>query len=404
MNRLEIDVAVIGAGPAGLMAAEVIAHSGRSVAVFERMPTPARKLLLAGRGGLNLTHSEPLESFVGRYTDRAAFFAGCLADFTPTALRAWAEGLGIETFIGSSGRVFPTGMKASTLVRAWLRRLAGLGVTLHTRHRWTGWDEDTSLRFIRADGETLSVSARATVLALGGASWPRTGSDGAWTDLLAARGVALAPLLPANMGFEVPWSEHLRSRFAGEPVKSIALSFGERRLKGEFIITQTGVEGGAVYALSAPVRDAIERDGWAALTIDLLPERGEDEIRQRLRLRGAESLSTFLKKAFTLTGVRVALLREFAPAAALSDPAALARHIKGLTMPLTGVRPIDRAISSAGGVCFDAVDERLMVTGLPGLFVAGEMLDWEAPTGGYLLQGCFATGVRAGRGALDYLG
>ncbi|WP_448190438.1 NAD(P)/FAD-dependent oxidoreductase [Azospirillum sp. sgz301742] len=404
MTTLQTDVAVIGAGPAGLMAAETMAATGLSVAVFEHMPTPARKLLLAGRGGLNLTHSEPLESFVGRYGDRAAFFAGCLADFAPADLRAWAAGLGVETFVGSSGRVFPTGMKASTLVRAWLRRLGGLGVTLHARHRWLGWGEDGALRFTRADGEAVSVTARAVVLALGGASWPRTGSDGAWTEILAARGVDVAPLRPSNMGFEVPWSEHLRTRHAGEPVKSVTLSFGERRLKGEFVITETGIEGGAVYALSAPVRDAIERDGWATLTLDLMPDRREDELRKRLRERGAESLSTFLKKALNLTGVRATLLREFTPVADLSDPAALARHIKGLAIPLTGVRPIERAISSAGGVRFDAVDGRLMLTRLPGVFVAGEMLDWEAPTGGYLLQGCFATGVRAGKGVVAYVG
>ncbi|PWC56143.1 TIGR03862 family flavoprotein [Azospirillum sp. TSO22-1] len=404
MTILETDVVVIGAGPAGLMAAEVIAGSGRSVAVFERMPSPARKLLLAGRGGLNLTHSEPLDSFVGRYGESAGFFADCLAGFTPDDLRAWAAGLGIETFVGSSGRVFPTGMKASTLVRAWLRRLAGLGVTLHARHRWLGWGEDGALRVSGPDGAPVAVTARAVVLALGGASWPRTGSDGAWTGILQACGIDVAPLRPSNMGVEVPWSEHLRTRFAGEPVKSVALSFGERRVKGEFVVTETGIEGGAVYALSAPIRDAIERDGWAALTIDLMPERREEDLRKRLRGRGAESLSTFLKKALNLTGVRAALLREFAPVADLSDPAALAGHIKALSVPLTAVRPVERAISSAGGVRFDAVDDRLMLTGLPGVFVAGEMLDWEAPTGGYLLQGCFATGVKAGKGVVDWLG
>lgn len=401
--RIEIDVAVIGAGPAGLMAAEVIAGAGHRVAVFERMPTPARKMLLAGRGGLNLTHSEPLDAFVARYGERAGFFAGCLADFTPADLRAWAAGLGVETFVGSSGRVFPTGMKASTLVRAWLRRLDGLGVELHTRHRWLGWDGDGALRLLRADGAEVAVTARAVVLALGGASWPRTGSDGAWTGILAARGVAVAPLRPSNVGFEVPWSEHLRARHSGEPVKSVGLAFGDRRLKGEFVVTEAGIEGGAVYALSAPMRDAIERDGWASLTLDLMPDLREEEIRRRLRGRGAQSLSTFLKKALNLTGVRAALLREFAPVADLSDPAALARHIKGLAVPLTGVRPIERAISSAGGVRFEDVDDGLMLRHLPGVFVAGEMLDWEAPTGGYLLQGCFATGLRAGRGVLERL-
>ncbi|CAO3449400.1 NAD(FAD)-utilizing dehydrogenases [Azospirillum argentinense] len=398
------DVAIIGAGPAGLMAAEVIAAAGRSVAVYERMPTPARKLLLAGRGGLNLTHSEALDAFTARYGAQAPLFAELLADLSPADLRDWATGLGIETFVGSSGRVFPVQMKASTLVRAWLRRLEGLGVTLHTRHRWLGWDERGALRFLRGDGTETTVAPRATLLALGGASWPRTGSDGAWTELLAARGVDIAPLRPSNMGFEVPWSDHLRERFAGQPVKSVGLAFGDRRLKGEFVITETGIEGGAVYALSAPLRDAIEREGWAALTIDLMPDLPESAIAKRLRRRGAESLSTFLKKSLSLTGPRAALLREFTPASELSDPAALARHIKGLSMVLTGVRPIERAISTAGGVRLAELDDSLMLTRLPGTFVAGEMLDWEAPTGGYLLQGCFAMGTRAGKGVLGYLG
>ena len=403
-DALSLDVAIIGAGPAGLMAAEVIAAAGRSVAVFERMPTPARKLLLAGRGGLNLTHSEALDAFTARYGEQAPLFADLLAGFSPADLRDWAAGLGIETFVGSSGRVFPVQMKASTLVRAWLRRLEGLGVTLHTRHHWLGWDASGALRFRRGDGTETTVAPRATLLALGGASWPRTGSDGSWTELLAARGVEIAPLRPSNMGFEVPWSDHLRERFAGQPVKSVGLAFGGRRLKGEFVITETGIEGGAVYALSAPLRDAIEREGWAALTIDLMPDMPESEIAKRLRRRGAESLSTFLKKSLSLTGPRAALLREFTPASELSDPAALARHIKGLSMVLTGVRPIDRAISTAGGVRLAEVDASLMLTRLPGTFVAGEMLDWEAPTGGYLLQGCFAMGARAGKGVLEYLG
>lgn len=398
------DVAIIGAGPAGLMAAEVIAAAGRSVAVYERMPTPARKLLLAGRGGLNLTHSEALDAFTARYGARAPLFAELLAGFSPADLRDWAAGLGIETFVGSSGRVFPVQMKASTLVRAWLRRLEGLGVTLHTRHRWLGWDEQGALRFLRGDGTETTVAPRATLLALGGASWPRTGSDGAWTELLAARGVDIAPLRPSNMGFEVPWSDHLRERFAGQPVKSVGLAFGDRRLKGEFVITETGIEGGAVYALSAPLRDAIEREGWAALTIDLMPDLPESAIAKRLRRRGAESLSTFLKKSLSLSGPRAALLREFTPASELSDPAALARHIKGLSMVLTGVRPIERAISTAGGVQLAELDDSLMLTRLPGTFVAGEMVDWEAPTGGYLLQGCFAMGTRVGKGVLGYLG
>nr|WP_051340988.1 TIGR03862 family flavoprotein [Azospirillum halopraeferens] len=385
------------------MAAERLAGAGLTVRVFERMPTPARKLLLAGRGGLNLTHSEPLHAFLDRYGARRRIIAGWLERFGPEDLRAWAAGLGVETFVGTSGRVFPVQMKASTLVRAWLRRLAGMGVTLHTRHRWLGWSEDGTLRFLDGAGAAVSVHARAAVLAAGGASWPRTGSDGTWTDILAARGVAVEPLRPANVGFEVPWSDHLRERFAGQPVKPAALTLGGRRVKGEFVITDTGVEGGAVYALSAPLRDAVERDGWAALGLDLLPDLEAAEVRRRTARRGAESLATFLKKAFALTGPRAALLREFATRDELADPAALALRLKELTIPVTGVRPLDRAISSAGGVRFDAVDERLMLTALPGTFVAGEMLDWEAPTGGYLLQACFAGGVRAAEGVAEWL-
>ncbi len=397
------DVAVIGAGPAGLMAAEVAATAGLRVALFDHTPTPARKLLLAGRGGLNPTHSEPLDRFLTRYGAPAPLFADLLAGFGPEDLRGWAAGLGIETFVGSSGRVFPVQMKASTLVRAWLRRLAGLGVTLHSRHRWTGWDADGRLTLTGPDGAALTATPRATLLALGGASWPRTGSDGAWTDLLAARGVQIVPLAPSNMGFEVPWSDHLRERFAGQPVKSVGLSAAGRRLKGEFVITETGIEGGAVYALSAPLRDAIAAEGWAALTVDLLPDRSEAEVLARLRRRGAESLATVLKKHLSLTGPRAALLREFTPAADLSDPVALARAIKAVPMVLTGVRPIDRAISSAGGVALTELDDHLMLKRLPGVFLAGEMLDWEAPTGGYLLQGCFAMGVAAGRGIVERL-
>ncbi|PWC32579.1 TIGR03862 family flavoprotein [Azospirillum sp. TSO35-2] len=401
-------MAIVGAGPTGLMAAEIAAAAGLRVAVFDHTPTPARKLLLAGRGGLNLTHSEPLDRFLPRYGAAEPLFRRLLAGFSPDDLRAWAAGLGIETFVGSSGRVFPVQMKASTLVRAWLRRLDGLGVTLHSRHDWTGWDAAGNLTLRHGD-ETVTVAPRATLLALGGASWPRTGSDGGWVPRLEALGVGIAPLVPSNMGFEVPWSDHLRERFAGQPVKSVGLSVIDRagagrRLKGEFVITDTGIEGGAVYALSAPLRDAIAAEGWATLTLDLLPDMTEAELVKRLRRRGAESLSTFLKKSLSLTGPRAALLREFAPAADLTDPVALARQIKALSVVLTGVRPIERAISSAGGVRLSELDDALMLTRRPGLFLAGEMLDWEAPTGGYLLQGCFAMGVAAGKGMVEWLG
>ena len=397
------DLAVIGAGPAGLMAAEIAASAGLRVVIYDQTPSPARKLLLAGRGGLNLTHSEPLDRFLPRYGAAEPLFRRLLTDFPPDALRDWAAGLGVETFVGSSGRVFPVGMKASTLVRAWLRRLDGLGVALRRRHRWTGWDSDGRLTLENADSETVTLAPRATLLALGGASWPRTGSDGRWTGILAARGVEIAPFRPSNMGFEVPWSDHLRARFAGQPVKSVGLSAAGRRIKGEFVITDSGIEGGAVYALSAPLRDAIAADGHAILTLDLLPDLTEAVVLKRLRQRGAESLATFLKKALGLTGGRAALLREFTPTAALSDPAALARSLKALPMPLTGVRPLDRAISSAGGVLLSELDDQFMLKRAPGVFLAGEMLDWEAPTGGYLLQGCFAMGVAVGRGIVASL-
>lgn len=396
---MNCDVAIIGAGPAGLMAAERLAQAGLEVAVFERMPTPARKLLLAGRGGLNLTHSEPPDRFLPRYGDARPVLGPLVSAFTPGDLRDWAAGLGVETFVGTSGRVFPVAMKASGLVRAWLRRLDGLGVRLFTRHRWTGWDGDGGLIFAAGPGgDRVTVRARAVLLALGGASWPRTGSDGGWVPLLEGRGVAVTPLRPANMGFEVPWSDHLRERWEGQPVKGVALSFAGRRVRGEFVVTAAGIEGGAVYALGAPLRDTVAEQGWADLRIDLLPALTEAEILARLRRRGAESLATHLKKALNLTGVRAALLREFAGRDTLADPAALAAAAKDLPLIVTGAAGIGRAISTAGGVGWDAVDGGLMLRALPGVFVAGEMLDWEAPTGGYLLQGCFATGVAAAAG------
>lgn len=402
---MNCDVAIIGAGPAGLIAAERLAQAGLAVAVFERMPTPARKLLLAGRGGLNLTHSEPLARFLTRYGAGQAAMGPLVTGFTPDDLRAWAAGLGVDTFVGTSGRVFPVAMKASGLVRAWLRRLDGLGVRLFARHRWVGWDGDGALRFAAgpAGQETVTVRARAVLLALGGASWPRTGSDGGWVPLLEGRGVTVRPLLPANMGFEVPWSDHLRERWEGQPVKSVALSFGGQRVRGEFVVTATGIEGGAVYALGAPLRDTVAEQGWAEVRIDLLPTLTQTEVLARLRRRGAESLATHLKKALNVTGVRAALLREFAGRDTLADPVALAAAIKDLPLIVTGIAGLDRAISTAGGIGWDAVDGGLMLIALPGVFVAGEMLDWEAPTGGYLLQGCFATGVRAAAGIREWL-
>lgn len=390
---------VVGAGPAGLMAAEQLAQAGVAVTVFDAMATPARKFLRAGIGGLNLTHSEPLARFVARYGAQAGRFARWLAEFGPEQQRAWAAGLGVETFVGSSGRVFPTEFKAAPMLRAWLRRLDGLGVRLGTRHRWLGWAEDGALRFATQAGE-VAARADVTILALGGASWPQLGSDGGWVPLLAARGVALTPLQPANCGFDVAWSDHFRDRFAGQPVKSVGLSFGGRRLKGEFVVTAGGIEGGAVYALSAALRDACP---GAVLEIDLKPDWSVDKLAAALaKPRGSRSLSHHLERSAGIKGVAAGLLRELArplPEA----PAAMAAALKALPLPLLRPRPLAEAISTAGGVTFDAVTEGLMLRALPGVFVAGEMLDWEAPTGGYLLTGCFATGRLAGLSAASWL-
>ncbi len=379
-------VAVIGGGPAGLMAAEVLGGAGCAVTVYERMPTVGRKLLMAGRGGLNLTHSEPREAFLSRYGEARGWLMPMLDAFPPSALRAWCESLGEETFVGSSGRVFPRSFKASPLLRAWLRRLASLGVRIETRHRWRGWDD---------------VAADATVLALGGASWPRLGSDASWVDILRERGVVISPLRPANCGFEVDWSDHLRERFAGQPLKRIALSFGAQRVRGEAMITAHGLEGGAVYALSAALREAILRDGRAVVSVDLLPDLDEADITRRLaEPRGARSLSTILRR-IGLSPAAVALLRE----SRLGTTAAeLAARIKSAPVIVVAARPIERAISTAGGIARAEVDESLMLKRVPGVFVAGEMLDWEAPTGGYLLQATFATAVAAAHGVMAYLG
>ncbi len=379
-------VAVIGGGPAGLMAAEVLAGGGCAVTVCERMPTVGRKLLMAGRGGLNLTHSEPREAFLSRYGEARPWLTPMLDAFPPSALRAWCASSGEETFVGSSGRVFPRSFKASPLLRAWLRRLESLGVRIETRRRWLGLGD---------------IAADATVLALGGASWPRLGSDGAWVDILRERGVVIHALSPANCGFEVDWSDHLRDRFAGQPLKRIALSFGGQRVRGEAMITVHGLEGGAVYALSAALREAILRDGRAVVSVDLMPDLDEAEIRRRLaEPRGARSLSTILRR-IGLSPAAVALLRESRPG---STPSELAARIKSAPVIVVAARPIERAISTAGGIAREEVDEALMLRRVPGVFVAGEMLDWEAPTGGYLLQATLATAVTAAYGALRYLG
>ncbi|WP_286912519.1 MULTISPECIES: TIGR03862 family flavoprotein [unclassified Pseudomonas] len=396
---------VIGAGPAGLMAAEALAQRGLAVEVYDAMPSVGRKFLLAGVGGMNITHSEPYPQFVARYAERQGEVDGLLRDFDATALRQWIHGLGIETFVGTSGRVFPTDMKAAPLLRAWLKRLRDSGVVIHTRHRWLGWNADGSLRIAYPQGE-LQVEADAVVLALGGASWARLGSDGAWQPLLQDRAVDISPLRPSNCGFEVQgWSALLKDKFAGAPLKNIALSVpGQAPRKGEFILTAQGVEGSLVYAWSAPLREAIARDGQATLLLDLLPDKPVDKIAQALaKPRGSRSMAKHLHSQLSIDGAKAGLLRELTDQATFADATALARAIKALPITLVRTRPLDEAISSAGGVRFEGLDEGLMVKGLPGVFCAGEMLDWEAPTGGYLLTACFASGLRAGRAAADWL-
>jgi len=406
-------VAVIGGGPAGLMAAEVLALAGVQVDLYDAMPSVGRKFLLAGKGGMNITHSEDLDGFLSRYGARRNEVAALLKDFTPDDLRAWIHGLGIETFVGSSGRVFPTDMKAAPLLRAWLHRLREAGVRFHMRHRWQGWDADGKLRFATPEGE-ISTAASTTILALGGGSWKRLGSDGAWMPLLAERGVELAPLRPSNCGFDVDWSEHFRSRAAGEPLKTVAatvmLNDGTPlRRQGECIITDTGIEGGLIYALSAPLRDAITSSTPATLYLDLLPGWLPARVLSELQHpRGARSMSSHLQSRLKLKGAKAALLRECAGADDFHDMHKLAQAIKELPVKLRAPRPIDEAISSAGGVPFEALENaqgnHLMLHQLPGVFCAGEMLDWEAPTGGYLLTACFASGRKAAQGALRWLG
>ncbi|WP_354177096.1 TIGR03862 family flavoprotein [Bradyrhizobium sp. LA6.1] len=401
------DIVVIGAGPAGLMAAEVLAQGGARVSVYDAMPSAGRKFLMAGRGGLNLTHSEPLPQFMARYREAAPMLRAAIAAFSPDALRVWSDALGEPTFVGSSGRVFPKAFKASPLLRAWLRRLDAAGVRFAFRHRWTGWDGEGRLLFRTTDGQR-PIEAKATVLALGGASWPRLGSDGGWADILASKGVAVSRLRPANSGFTVAWSDVFRDRFEGQPLKGVALTIGAHTVRGEAMITRSGIEGGAIYALSAELREAVLGLGQATLTIALRPELDVAALTTRLSgTRGKQSLANFLRKAAQLSPVGIGLMQEAAIASgrplALFSPAELAKLINAIPVQLTGVAPIERAISTAGGVTFDELDDHFMLRKLPGVFAAGEMLDWEAPTGGYLLQASFATGAAAGRGVLRWL-
>jgi len=402
-------VAVVGAGPAGLMAAEVLAAAGLHVEVFDAMPSVGRKFLLAGKGGLNLTHGEPFEPFVGRYAERAEALRPWLQAFGAEALREWARGLGVQTFVGSSGRVFPSDLKSAPLLRAWLHRLRGQGVLFRMRHRWTGFgDAPTTLQFTAPQGPT-SFSATAVVLALGGASWPRLGSDGAWVESLRAQGVDVATLEPSNCGFEAAWSTHLRVHHAGAPLKGVAVTVDDpagplQRRAGECVLTGYGLEGSLIYAVSAPLRRQLRADGRARLLLDLLPARSDEWVQAELaHPRGPRSLSTHLKTRLGLHGVKTALLHEIVPRADLANPVRLAGWIKALPIELLATRPIAEAISSAGGVRLQAMDDGLMLQSLPGVFCAGEMLDWEAPTGGYLLTACFATGVAAAHGVRDWL-
>jgi len=385
------------------MAAEVISAQGIQVDVYDSMPSVGRKLLMAGKSGLNITHSDPFDVFVTKYGKRHEQMNPLLKEFGANQLREWVHGFGIQTFIGTSGRVFPMGMKASPLLRAWLKKLGDKGVTLHLRHKWLGWNEDRSLNFQTPDG-IKNIKADAVVLALGGGSWRRLGSDGAWVDGLNQAGVKIEPLRPANCGFDVEWSEHFREKYDGHPIKSVILSFGEFHQQGEFIVTKEGVEGGLIYLASAMMRDEIEKNGKAILYLDLKPDRTLEWLKEKLsHPRGKRSLASYLEKSLGIHSVKAGLLREFVSKEDFMNAERLAELIKALPVPLVRPSPIDEAISTAGGVTFESLDENLMVQNMPGVFCAGEMLDWEAPTGGYLMTACFSSGYAAGNGVINWL-
>ena len=401
-------IAIIGGGPAGLMAAEILIQPGIPVDLYEAMPSMGRKFLVAGKGGLNITHAEAFELFLNRYGDRRPQLEPYLRVFGPAELRAWLHELGFETFVGTSGKVFPKRMKAGPILHAWLERLRQAGVNFHTRHRWLGWNPDGTLRFITTKGEK-TIQSKAVILALGGGSWRKLGSDGSWVEILKERGIPIAPLKPANCGFEVDWSEHFRRRFAGEPLKAVRLTFRDSQgrvfqQRGEFVISDYGVEGSLIYAASALLRDEIEAQGQAVISLDLAPDTSEEQLAHKLgKSRGTRSISEHWRRTVGIKGLKFSLLQEFTPEGSLADPLRGAAALKALHIPLLATRPLDEAISSAGGVAFKALDQNLMIRALPGVFCAGEMLDWEAPTGGYLLTACFSTGRAAGMGVLEWL-
>ncbi|CAG0947466.1 3-dehydro-bile acid delta(4,6)-reductase [Anaerolineae bacterium] len=401
-------VAIIGGGPAGLMAAEVLGEHGIKVDVYDSMPSLGRKFLMAGKSGLNLTHSEPFEKFISRYGKRKGEVEKWLLNFTPDDLREWARGLGVETFVGTSGRVFPKEMKASPLLRAWLKRLDEAGVNFHLRHRWNGviTAEDgggSSIEF-ETPGEIKTIKADAVIISLGGGSWRRLGSDGAWVDWLSQAGVKVEALKPSNCGFDVAWSPVFKKKFEGHPIKSVVLSFESFHQQGEFIITKEGVEGSLIYAASALMRDEIFTNGKTVMRLDLAPDKTEAQLIEKLsRPRGSRSMASHLEKTVGMKGVKAGLLREFVPKEEFTNAEQLAFYIKRLPVPLIATRPLDEAISSAGGVSFESLDENLMLKKIPAVFCAGEMLDWEAPTGGYLLTACFASGRWAGMGVMKWL-